>query len=140
VQAVFATSAWQMAAGQLLNAASAGLGITLMQDMLPRHAGHASTLLSNAFSAGAVLAGPILGVAQHVGYRASYVAASLLGAAGLLLMALRGRAATRPSRAVATLAADPVEVTLYGRLPAITPIAAEGRRTLKVADNHGLNG
>jgi SET family sugar efflux transporter-like MFS transporter len=50
--------------------------------MLPHHPGRASTLFTNAFPAGAMLAAPILGVAQHVGYRASY-----LTAAGLAVLA-----------------------------------------------------
>lgn len=84
---------WPLLVGQLLNAASiaalSGLGITYMQDMLPRHQGRASTLYSNAIPTGALLAGPVLGAAQHTGYRMPYAVGALLyvGTLGLLLLA-----------------------------------------------------
>ncbi len=88
--AVSATETWQLAAAQLLNAGSiavvAGLGVTYVQDMLPRHPGRASTLFTNAFPTGAMLAGPILGAAQHFGYRTAYGAGVALCAAALLLL------------------------------------------------------
>ncbi|MFY1654947.1 MFS transporter [Solwaraspora sp. WMMB762] len=86
---------WPLLVGQLLNAASiaalGGLGITYMQDMLPRHQGRASTLYSNAIPTGALLAGPVLGAAQHAGYRMPYAVGALLyvGTLGLLLLARR---------------------------------------------------
>lgn len=77
---------WQVAAAQLFAACTVsvvqGLGVSYVQEMLPRHPGRASTLFTNAFPAGQMMAGPILGVAQHVGYRAAYLAA-----AGLALTA-----------------------------------------------------
>jgi SET family sugar efflux transporter-like MFS transporter len=85
-----ATSPWQLAAGQLLHATSiaavAGLGVTYVQDMLPRHPGRASTLFSNAFPLGAILAAPVLGAAQHFGYRTAYLAGVVLGAIGFVLL------------------------------------------------------
>jgi MFS transporter, SET family, sugar efflux transporter len=91
------TSSWQLAAGQLVNAASiaaiAGLGVTYVQDMLPRHPGRASTLFVNAFLTGSILAGPILGTAQHLGFRFAYGAGAVLAAGGLLSLA-----ASRPTR------------------------------------------
>jgi SET family sugar efflux transporter-like MFS transporter len=84
---------WQLAAAQVLNASAIallqGLGVSYVQDMLPRSPGRASTLFSNAFPVGAMLAGPVLGVAQHLGYRAAYLAGSGLAviALGLLLIA-----------------------------------------------------
>nr|WP_275979963.1 MFS transporter [Couchioplanes caeruleus] len=88
-----ATSTAVLVAGQLLNAASiaalTGLGVTYVQDMLPRHPGRASTLFTNTFPAGAVLAGPVLGLAQHAGYRMPYVVAAVLSAAALALLAVR---------------------------------------------------
>jgi MFS transporter, SET family, sugar efflux transporter len=95
VVAATATSTWQLAAGQLLNAcaiaAVQGLGVTYVQDMLPRHPGRAATLFSNAFPTGAMLAGPVLGAAQHFGYRTAYTAGAVLCAAGLVLLLLAGR-------------------------------------------------
>jgi SET family sugar efflux transporter-like MFS transporter len=80
------THVWQVVAAQLFAACTVaviqGLGVSYVQEMLPRHPGRASTLFTNAFPAGQMMAGPILGVAQHVGYRAAY-----LTAAGLALTA-----------------------------------------------------
>jgi SET family sugar efflux transporter-like MFS transporter len=75
---------------QLLNAvfiaAVSGLGISYVQDMLPDQPGRASTLFSNTFPIGAVLAGPMFGLAQHFGYRLAYVLSTALCLAGLLLL------------------------------------------------------
>lgn len=80
------THVWQVAAAQVFAACAValiqGLGVSYVQEMLPHQPGRASTLFTNAFPAGAMLAAPILGVAQHVGYRASY-----LTAAGLAVLA-----------------------------------------------------
>lgn len=88
----FATDLWQLAAGQVLNAASisalAGLGMTYVQDMLPRHPGRASTLFSNTFPAGSMLAGPVLGAAQHLGYRMPFAVGAGLSAVALGLLFL----------------------------------------------------
>jgi MFS transporter, SET family, sugar efflux transporter len=85
-----ATSTWQLIAGQLLNAASiaalTGLGITYVQDLLPRHPGRASTLFSNTFAAGGVLAGPVIGLAQDAGYRMPYAVGAVLGTLALALL------------------------------------------------------
>ncbi|WP_199514797.1 hypothetical protein [Nucisporomicrobium flavum] len=45
-------------------------------------------LFTNTFPAGAVLAGPVLGLAQHAGYRMPYVVAAVLSAAALALLAV----------------------------------------------------
>jgi SET family sugar efflux transporter-like MFS transporter len=88
----FAGSLWQLAVGQVLNAASisalTGLGVTYVQDMLPGRPGRASTLFSNTFPAGTMLAGPILGAAQQAGYRMPYAVGAALcaGAMGLLIV------------------------------------------------------
>jgi SET family sugar efflux transporter-like MFS transporter len=99
--AAVATSTWQLGVGQILNAASiaatSGLGITYMQDLLPRHAGRASTLFSNTFAGGAVLAGPVLGAAQQFGYRMPYVVGAVLSAVALVLL-VAVRPATSSSR------------------------------------------
>jgi len=79
-----------LAAGQLVNAlfisSVSGLGITYLQDMLPRHPGRAATLFTNSFPIGAVLAGPLFGVSQHIGFRFAYVIGAVLGMAGLLVL------------------------------------------------------
>jgi SET family sugar efflux transporter-like MFS transporter len=88
--AAVTTSVWVLFAGQLFNAlfiaAVSGLGISYVQDMLPGQPGRASTLFSNTFPIGAVVAGPLFGLAQHFGYRLSYVMATGLCVAGLLLL------------------------------------------------------
>jgi SET family sugar efflux transporter-like MFS transporter len=97
VVAATATHPWELGAGQLLNAASIaavqGLGITYVQDLMPHQPGRASALYSNAFPAGAIIAGPVLGAAGHIGYRFAYVAAAGLAVAGFAL--LRSGAAVR---------------------------------------------
>jgi SET family sugar efflux transporter-like MFS transporter len=80
----------------VLNAASiaavTGLGVTYIQDMLPRHAGRAATLYSNTFATGNLVAGPVLGVAQQAGYRIPYAAGVVVSAAALaLLLTVRSR-------------------------------------------------
>ncbi|MGA5305533.1 sugar efflux transporter [Nucisporomicrobium flavum] len=86
------TSVWVLVGAQLFNAlfiaAVGALGITYMQDMLPRHPGRATTLFTNSFPLGAMLAGPLFGLAQHFGYRLAYWMCTGLCAAGLLLLAL----------------------------------------------------
>jgi SET family sugar efflux transporter-like MFS transporter len=83
-------SIWLLAAGQAVNAlfiaAVSGSGISYVQDMLPGQPGRASTLYSNSFPIGAVLAGPLFGLSQHFGYRLAYVMATGLCLAGLLLL------------------------------------------------------
>lgn len=99
---------WQLGAAQILNASAIallqGLGVSYVQDMLPRQPGRASTLFSNAFPIGAMLAGPVLGAAQHYGYRAAYLTGSVLAvvAFGLLLLARPARVAA-PVEAPATV-------------------------------------
>ena len=88
----FATNVWQLAAGQVLNAlfiaAVSGLGISYMQDMLPRSPGRATTLFTNTFPIGAMLAGsavrPSPGVRLPPGvlHERGVVRPGLRGAAG----------------------------------------------------------
>jgi SET family sugar efflux transporter-like MFS transporter len=89
-----ATSVWMLVAGQVLNAlfiaAVSGLGISYMQEMLPGQPGRASTLFSNSFPIGAVLSGPLFGLAQHFGYRLAYVSATTMCLVGVLLLAVVG--------------------------------------------------
>ena len=94
---------WQLGAAQVLNASAIallqGLGVSYVQDMLPRQPGRASTLFSNAFPIGAMLAGPVLGAAQHYGYRAAYLTGAVLAvvAFGLLVFARPARVSAAPA-------------------------------------------
>jgi MFS transporter, SET family, sugar efflux transporter len=95
--AATASGIWVLAAAQLLNAVYisgiSGLGITYMQDMRPRHPGQATTLFTNCFPIGAMMAGPLLGLAQHFGFRLAYAMSMALCAIALLtLMVIRPRA------------------------------------------------
>lgn len=79
-----------LAVAQILNAAFiaavSGLGISYMQDLLPRQPGRATTLFTNTFPIGAILAGPLFGLAQHFGLRLAYGIGTGLCAAGLLIL------------------------------------------------------
>jgi SET family sugar efflux transporter-like MFS transporter len=79
-----------LAAAQIINAlfvsAISGLGIAYMQDLLPRQPGRATTLFTNAFPIGAILAGPLFGLTQHLGYRLAYGFGTGLCAVGLLML------------------------------------------------------
>ncbi|GGK95190.1 sugar efflux transporter [Mangrovihabitans endophyticus] len=95
-------------AAQIVNAtfiaAVTGLGISYVQDMLPGRPGQATTLFTNAFPLGAMLAGPLFGLAQHFGFRLAFVLCTGLAAAGLALLVV-----TRPparTAAQATRAGD----------------------------------
>jgi SET family sugar efflux transporter-like MFS transporter len=93
-------------AGQILNAlfiaAVSGVGMSYMQDMLPGQPGRASTLFSNTFPVGAVLAGPMFGLAQHFGYRLAYVLATALCLAGLLQLAFQRAEGPRTGRTLSS--------------------------------------
>ncbi|WP_250000668.1 sugar efflux transporter [Actinoplanes sp. M2I2] len=88
--AVTAGSVWVLAAAQILNAAFiaavGGLSITYMQDLMPGHPGRATTLITNTFPIGQVLAAPAFGLAQHFDYRLAYGINLGLAALGLLLI------------------------------------------------------
>ncbi|WP_306208916.1 sugar efflux transporter [Actinoplanes sp. RD1] len=86
--------------GQVLNAlfisATSALGITYMQDLLPEQPGRATTLFTNSFPLGAMLAGPLFGVAQSNGWRLAYWMCAGLCLVGLLmLVVLRTSRGTR---------------------------------------------
>ncbi len=95
---LIAPNVWILAAAQPVNAlficAVSGLGISYMQDLLPGQPGRATTMFTNTFPIGATVAGPLLGLAVHFGYRLAYAIAATLCAAGLLLLAARPRHAT----------------------------------------------
>lgn len=84
------TQVWQLAAAQVLNAGYiaivGGLAISYVQELLPGQPGRASTLYSNTFPCGAILAGPLLGLAVNNGYRMPYVAGIGLALVGLVLI------------------------------------------------------
>ncbi|MFK3979539.1 sugar efflux transporter [Micromonospora sp. NPDC050397] len=88
-----AVAAWDvptLAVAQVLNAlfiaAISGLGISYLQDMLPGQPGRATTLFTNTFPVGAVLAGPLFGLAQHFGFRLAYGIGAGLCVGGLLIL------------------------------------------------------
>ena len=103
-----APNLWVLAAGQLVNAlfisAISGVGITYVQDLLPGQPGRATTLYTNTFPIGSIVAGPLFGVAAHFGYRSAFGMSTALCAAGFLLLvatAVRvrpSRTATYPTR------------------------------------------
>ncbi len=76
----------------LFIAAVSGVGIAYVQDLLPGEPGRATTLFTNTFPIGAMLAGPLLGLSAQVGYRWAYGMSTALCAAGLLVLLL-----TRPT-------------------------------------------
>ncbi|GIJ60173.1 sugar efflux transporter SetB [Virgisporangium aurantiacum] len=86
---------WQLAAAQLFNAlfiaAISALGIPYVQDLMPDRPGHATTMSTNTFPMGQIVAGPLFGLAQSNGYRLAYVMSLGLCVLGFLLLL-----ATRP--------------------------------------------
>ncbi|HET6533770.1 MAG TPA: sugar efflux transporter [Actinoplanes sp.] len=75
---------------QLINAlfiaAVTGLGITYVQDLLPAEPGRATTLFTNTFPIGSMLAGPMFGLAQNFGFRWAYAISTALCLGGLLVL------------------------------------------------------
>ncbi|MET7422614.1 sugar efflux transporter [Dactylosporangium sp. NPDC005555] len=101
--AFVAPNIWVLASAQIVNAlfiaAISGVAITYVQDLLPGEPGRATTLYTNTFPIGAIIAGPLFGVAAHFGYRSAYGMGAALCAAGLLLLlatGARARARVRP--------------------------------------------
>jgi SET family sugar efflux transporter-like MFS transporter len=93
--ATVATAVWMLAAAQVLQAVViatvSGLGISYVQDLLPSQPGRATTLVSNTFPTGQVLAGPLFGLAQHFGFRLAYGLNLALCVLGLLLLLASAR-------------------------------------------------
>jgi SET family sugar efflux transporter-like MFS transporter len=83
---------WMLLAAQVMNAlfiaAVSGPSISFVQDLLPDEPGRATTLFTNTFPIGAMLAGPLFGVAQRFDYRLAYVMCAALCAVGLVLLML----------------------------------------------------
>ena len=101
------THTWVLFVGQLLNAMSIaaiqGLGVSYVQDLLPRDPGKASALYGNSFAAGSILSGPMIAAAETIGYRSAY-----LLAAGICLLGFALIAISRPPRPAFTPAEQPV--------------------------------
>ncbi|MFC5288164.1 sugar efflux transporter [Actinokineospora guangxiensis] len=87
---LWTTEVWQVAAAQALNAvvisAVMGVGITYFQDLAPDRPGAATTLYTNTAKVSAMLAGPLLGLAQHLGYRSAYAMGLGLSVIGLAFL------------------------------------------------------
>ncbi len=94
---MLATSAtWQVAAAQALQAvvisAVMGVGISYFQDLAPDRPGYATTLYTNTAKVSAMMAGPLLALAQVWGYRSAFAIGLVLSALGLgLLLPARRR-------------------------------------------------
>jgi SET family sugar efflux transporter-like MFS transporter len=99
--ASLATGVSLLVAAQIVNAlfiaAVNGLGISYMQDMLPGHPGRATTMFTNSFPIGAVLAGPIFGLAQEFGFRWAYVINVGLCVTGLAVLLVARPPARSPA-------------------------------------------
>lgn len=91
---------WMLFAAQIMNAlfiaAVSGPSISFVQDLLPAEPGRATTLFTNTFPIGAMLAGPLFGVAQRFDYRLAYAMCATLCAVGLVLLVVM-RTERRPA-------------------------------------------
>jgi SET family sugar efflux transporter-like MFS transporter len=97
-----APAVWVLLVAQIVNAlyiaSTSSLGITYVQDMMPAEPGRATTLFTNTFPIGQILAGPLLGLAQHTDYRWAYALNFALCLLGVLLLLV-----TRPAAKGSTL-------------------------------------
>jgi MFS transporter, SET family, sugar efflux transporter len=67
-----------------------GVGISYFQGLAPDRPGYATTMHTNTLTVGAMVSGPLLGLAQALGYRSAFAIASALTVLGLgLLVVLR---------------------------------------------------
>lgn len=98
--AVSATHVWVLAAAQVLQAmvisTVGALSISYVQDLMPAHPGRATTMVSNTFPLGQILAAPFFGLAQHFDFRLAYAFNLVLCGAGLLLLIASGRVRPKP--------------------------------------------
>ena len=87
-----AEQTWLIMAAQLLSAvfvaAIMGVGISFFQDIMPNRVGSATTLYSNTSKISAMVAGPLLGIAQVWGFRSVFTVSAALCAVGLVLLVL----------------------------------------------------
>jgi len=100
--ATLASAVWMLFALQVVNAlfiaAVTGLGISFVQDLLPAEPGRATTLFTNTFPIGAMLAGPLFGLAQHFGFRLAFAMATGLCLAGMIVLTITPRLALSRAR------------------------------------------
>lgn len=87
---------WQMLAAQILLAVFvaviSAIGISYIQDLLPRMPGYASTLYSNSSTIGRLLGSLVGGgVASIVGYRYSFIFCFILIIAAVIMLTVSGR-------------------------------------------------
>jgi SET family sugar efflux transporter-like MFS transporter len=98
--AVSATHVWMLAAAQVPQAmvisTVGALGISYVQDLMPAHPGRATTMVTNTFPLGQILAAPLFGLAQHFDFRLAYAFNLVLCGAGLLLLVASGRVRPQP--------------------------------------------
>jgi MFS transporter, SET family, sugar efflux transporter len=92
--ATLSTTIWMLAMAQPVNAlftaAVAGLGISYIQDLLPRWPGRGATLYTNTFTMGAILTAPLFGLAQQFGFRLAYGMSTGLCLAGFVILLVTG--------------------------------------------------
>ena len=100
--ATLASEVWMLYALQPVNAlfiaAVTGLGISFVQDLLPAEPGRATTLFTNTFPIGAMLAGPLFGLAQHFGFRLAFAMGTGLCLAGMIVLTITPRLALSRAR------------------------------------------
>jgi SET family sugar efflux transporter-like MFS transporter len=98
--ATSAGSVGVLAAAQILNAAFiaavSGLGISYVQDLMPAEPGRATTMITNTFPIGQILAAPAFGLAQQFGFRLAYGVNLGLCVLGLILLVGAGRGGAKP--------------------------------------------
>jgi SET family sugar efflux transporter-like MFS transporter len=86
---------WQVMAAQLLHATVIslimGVGINYFQSLDPGRPGHTTTMFSNTQIVGSMIAGPLLGVAQGIGFRWVYGFTLVMCVLGLVLLLIAGR-------------------------------------------------
>ena len=87
---LFTQATWQVMAAQVLHAvvisAVMGVGISYFQDLAPDRPGYASTLFTNTYKTSAMLTGPLVGLAQHFGFRTAYGMGLVMSALGVALL------------------------------------------------------
>jgi len=98
--AVSATHVWMLAAAQVLQAmvisTVGALSISYVQDLMPAHPGRATTMVTNTFPLGQILAAPLFGLSQSFDFRLAYAFNLVLCGAGLLLLIASGRVRPEP--------------------------------------------
>jgi MFS transporter, SET family, sugar efflux transporter len=87
---VAAHAVWVVVLAQVANAlfiaAISALGIPYVQDLMPDRPGRATTMFTNTFPLGSMLAGPLFGLAQSNGFRLAYAMCLALCVVGLVLL------------------------------------------------------